>query len=373
MPKYIYEADIEDLAVGAAILGTGGGGDPYLGKLMVQKAIRKNGPITLLDPSELDDHDFVIPTAMMGAPTVFVEKIPNGYEALQSLRKLEEHLGKKATATMPIECGGLNSTIPFVVASEAGIPIVDGDGMGRAFPELQMESFNVYGVSGTPMALHNERGDSVILDTLDNAMLEHIARGIAIRMGGVAHIAEYPMTGLQVKQTAIPNTISLAIEIGRAIREAKKQKEDPFEALAKVTESSHYGRAISLFKGKIVDLNRRTEDGFAKGTVIVEGFDDYQGSTLTVNFQNENLFADIDGEIRCIVPDLITFLDLETAMPITTESLRYGFRVHCIAIPTPDIMRSEAALKIWGPRYFGFDMDYVPVEKLSKQGVKIHV
>ena len=54
----------------------------------------------------------------------------------------------------------LNSTLPFVVAAKAGIPVVDADGMGRAFPELHMETFNIYGVQGTPMALHNESGDS---------------------------------------------------------------------------------------------------------------------------------------------------------------------------------------------------------------------
>lgn len=371
MPTWIGEQDIEDLAVGAALLGTGGGGDPYLGKLMVQKCIRKNGPIQLLDPSEVPDDQIVIPTAMMGAPTIMVEKIPNGDEALKSLRLLEEKFGKKAFATMPIECGGLNSTIPFVVASEAGLPIVDGDGMGRAFPELQMETFNIYGVQGTPMGLFNERGDYCLLDTLDNAMLEHISRGIAVRMGGVAHIAEYVMTGEEVKRTAIPNTISLCMKLGKAIRLANEQKSNPIEAIQRVTRESIYGEAMVLFKGKVMDVERRSTDGFVRGKAVVEGFDEFNGEKLQVDFQNENLMAKIGDQPVAMVPDLITFLDLETGVPITTEGLKYGFRVICLGIPTPDIMRSPAALEVWGPRYFGYDYDYEPVEKIQKRRLRV--
>jgi uncharacterized protein len=364
MGRWIGEEEIENLAIGAAILGTGGGGDPYLGKLMVQKAIRKNGPILLLDPSEVPDEATIIPTAMMGAPTIMVEKIPNGDEALKSLRLLEKYTGRKAFATMPIECGGLNSTIPFVVASEAGIPIVDGDGMGRAFPELQMESFNIYGVKGTPMGLHNERGDHVLLDTLDNDMLEHISRGVAVRMGGVAHIADYIMSGEEVKRTAIPNTISLCIDLGKAVRTAQEQKTDPIEAIKKVTKNSIYGEAVVLFKGKIIDVERRSTDGFVRGRTVIEGFDEYEGKQLHADFQNENLIAKIGSEVVAIVPDLISFLDLETGSPVTTEGLKYGYRVVCLGIPTPEIMRSEAALKVWGPRYFGYDYEYKRLEEI---------
>src|SRR2546426_9723123 len=102
----IGEAEMHDIAWGAAILGTGGGGDPYIGKLMALTAIRKNGPVRLLDPTEVPDDWFVIPTAIMGAPTVLIERIPRGDEAGASLRLLEKYHGRKADATMPIEAVG---------------------------------------------------------------------------------------------------------------------------------------------------------------------------------------------------------------------------------------------------------------------------
>lgn len=367
MSRTIDIEDMEYLAVGAAILATGGGGDPFLGKLMAQKAIEENGPVTLLDPSEVKDDDLVIPTAMMGAPTVFFEKIPNGDEALHSLNQLEKYLGKKAYATMPIECGGLNSTIPFVVAAKANMPIVDGDGMGRAFPELQMETFNVYGVSGSPAIITDESGNWTILNTTNNAMLERVARSVAVSMGGVGHIAEYPMSGSEMKKTSIHHTISLAIDLGKSIMLANEKKQNPLVAMEEVLEASSYGKPHVLFEGKIIDVDRRTESGFTSGNVLVQGMDDYENQELKVEFQNENLIAYKDSEIIATVPDLITFLDTETFQPITTEALRYGFRVTCIGIPTPEIMRTPEALEIWGPEYFGYKTSFIPLEERNNK------
>src|SRR3989475_12351813 len=118
----IGEAEMHDIASGAAILGTGGGGDPYVGKLMALTAIRKHGPVKLLDPTEVPDDWFVIPTAIMGAPTVLIERIPRGDEAVASLRLLEKYHGRKADATMPIEAGGGGFAVPLLVGRESRPP-----------------------------------------------------------------------------------------------------------------------------------------------------------------------------------------------------------------------------------------------------------
>src|SRR6185437_5667153 len=133
----ISAADLDDIAVGGAILGTGGGGDPYIGKLMAQRAIQKHGAVRMIDLKDVDDDALVVPCAMMGAPTVMVEKIPEGGEILVAFRKLQAFLGRKIGAILCAEAGGLNSTIPFAIGAMTGLPVIDGDGMGRAYPELQ--------------------------------------------------------------------------------------------------------------------------------------------------------------------------------------------------------------------------------------------
>jgi len=350
--------DLQDLARGAALLGSGGGGDPYIGRLMAEQAMRSAGPLVVWDLDEVPGDALVICTAMMGAPTVMVEKIPAGFEGAAALRAVERHLGRRAAATMPMECGGINSMMPLVAAARAGVPVVDADGMGRAFPELQMETFHVFGVPGTPMAIAGEHGDVALLQTPDNYRMEWLARGITVRMGGASLIAEYPMDGQTARRVSIPGTLSLGARLGGAIRRARQRHADPLAELAAVLRPTVYGEPRLIFEGKVEDVLRRTTGGFARGTAQVRAF---SGSgLLTLQFQNEHLIARCDVEVLAVVPDLICVLDLETAEPITTEGLRYGQRVRVITIRAPEIMRSPEALEVFGPRAFGLDVSYPP-------------
>jgi len=355
--RTFYPENIEDVALGAAVLGTGGGGDPYVGKLMAIQAMRKHGPVTLLDLDEVDDDSLIVPSAMMGAPTVMVEKLPKGDEIIKAFQSLEAYLGRKIDATMSIEAGGLNSTTPFTVAASLGLPLVDADSMGRAFPEIQMVTFTLHGISATPMAMADEKGNSAILNTISNRWTETFSRSITIDMGCTAMIALYSVTGRQLKQAAIPGTISFAEKIGRTIREAQAAKKDVIAAVMAVTGG------FRVFHGKVVDVQRRTERGFARGEATIEGTDECGGSSLTIRFQNEHLVAIRDGEIVVSVPDLITVLDAENGEAITTEGMRYGYRVVVLGIPVTPKWRTPAGLEIVGPRYFGYDVEYVPVEE----------
>lgn len=358
-------ADLPDLARGATLLGTGGGGDPYIGQMLVARVLGDRG-ITILDPDDLADDLFVIPTAQMGAPTVMIEKIPAGTEPTLALRTLEAHLGRTADATMPIECGGINSMIPLIVAAETGLPVVDADGMGRAFPELSMETFAVYGVHGSPLALAGERGETVVIDTGDDdRQMEWLARGVTIRLGGVGHIAEYAMTGADVRRTAVPRTLSMALALGRAIREAREEHRSPFEAIARTLSTTLYSEVRELFSGKVTDVERRTTEGFAKGRATISALEAGDDAQLEIRFQNENLIATRDGELVAIVPDLICVTDIESGEPITTEGLRYGQRVRVLGISTPEMMRTPEALAAFGPSAFGLTEEFVPVESRS--------
>lgn len=350
--------EMDDLALGAAVLGTGGGGDPYIGKLTAMAAMRRHGDVTLIDLDDLVDDDLIVPAAMMGAPTVMVEKLPRGDEITNAFQGLQAYLGRSIRAVTPIEAGGLNSTTPFIVAASLGIPLVDADGMGRAFPEIQMVTPTIHGISATPMAIGDEKGNSAILNTIDNTWTERIARTMTIQMGGVAMIALYAMSGKQAREALVPGTVSLAITLGQAIRAARKEKRDPIAAVLDITGGQR------LFHGKIVDVVRRTERGFARGEATFAGLGTDEGHQLLIQFQNENLIAMCDGAVVASVPDLITVLDAETGDPITTESLRYGFRTVVVGMPCAAAWRSEAGLNLVGPRVFGYDVAYQPIGAL---------
>lgn len=358
--KIIEKSDMADIALGGAFLGTGGGGDPYIGKLMAERAIEEHGPVRVLDIDEMDDDALIIPVAMMGAPTVMLEKLPKGTEAANALEALEAYLGQKADAIFCIEAGGLNSTIPVAVAAAAKLPIIDGDGMGRAFPELQMVSMTMQGMKATPMVMADDKGNSIVINAVDNLATEKFARVATIEMGGAALIALYPMTGRDAKKGILRGSMSLIKSIGRIIESEQKANRNPVDALASGLNG------IRLFEGRVQDVDRRTEGGFARGSCQLRGLGMDEGESITLEFQNEFLLARrADGQPLAMTPDLICLLDLETGQPITTEQIRYGFRVIVFGLPSDPKWRSKNGLELVGPRYFGYELDYQPIETLN--------
>jgi len=365
MPDVVIDREaLGDLARGAAFLGSGGGGDPYYGILLGEAEIARNGPFRVIPADALPDDALVAPCGWIGAPTVSLEKLASGQEALQGLRRLEEIMGRRVDALMPIEIGGANGLAPLLAASRLGVPVLDADGMGRAFPESQMAVLNLNGLSACPSIVTAAGGGVSVIDTPDNLEHERQARALSIGYGGMAHMVEYPLSAADVRRHAISGSVSAAIAIGAAIRRARAEGDDPFAAMAAALRATGlYPHAGTLFEGKIADLDRRTEGGFSIGEVAIDSFDGAR--RMTVAFQNENMVAREDAQVRAMTPDLITVMDSETADSITTERLRYGQRVRVVAAAAPDMLRTANALRFVGPRAFGLDMDFVPVERLN--------
>lgn len=350
--------DLSAVALGAAVLGTGGGGNPYVGRLMAEDIIG-TGAVEIWDLDEVADDVWVVPVAAMGAPTVLLEKIPAGPEPILAVRALQDELGVRFTATCAMEAGGFNSMVPLYVGAGIGMPVVDADGMGRAFPEVYMETFHIHGLKGTPACLVNEWGDVVTFKTHSNQALEHLARSVTIRMGGHAFLTHFPMQGKDLRRSAVRGTLGFAKRLGEAVLTARRVKRDPLEALLTVARQEPYGGADVIFNGKVKDVWRRTTEGFARGRVTIAGAHEHAGCEMQIEFQNENLIAFVDGQAVMTVPDLITVLDYETAEPITTEHLHYGQRVAVLGIVAVPIMRIPAAMDTWGPKAFGYSEPYV--------------
>jgi len=359
--NFIDSEMIGDLAEGAAFLGTGGGGDPYIGALLCREALDRFGPVELLPLGALDDDDAVFIAAAMGAPTVLIEKLISLDEVDSAVRALERRVGREATAIIAAEIGGLNATLPIAYAAMRRLPLVDADGMGRAFPSLQMCAYSVAGISCSPVALADEHGNSVVVESQSAETAEKLARPVVTAMGASAALSCYPMTGAQAKSSAVPGTISAARSIGEAIGDTTSNK-SPVKRLIEALESVPlYSRASQVFRGKIVALSRDTTRGWVFGRCEIESPD--RQSHATVEFQNENLVIEIDGTVAVIVPDLITIVDFDTARTIPTEALRYGQRVAVIACRAPPQLSTQAALAVMGPAAFGLAHPYQPFKK----------
>lgn len=354
---------LDDLALGAVFLATGGGGDPYMPKLITAEAIKVFGPVPLLDPQALSDDAFVVPVGSVGAPTVSLELLPSVEEAAETLNAFEKFVGRKIDAVASFEIGGGNSVIPICAAAAKGLPIIDGDGMGRALPEAQMMSYAIGGVKPTPALAYDYAGNQATFQTDTTETYERHIRAFSMAAGGMVTAAEHAMTGCQLKDTIIPGTVSFSVKLGQLLREKRGQAPTLEKPLAALFSTSIYGECRLLYSGKVIDKTTRIIGGYDIGEATIEDFDGAQ-ENLSINIKNEYLLARQGERVRASVPDLITIVDFETGTPINAERLRYGQRVAVFATGCPDFYRSQPALKVVAPRCFGFDIDYVPLEAL---------
>jgi DUF917 family protein len=354
----LQAVQLRDIARGAAILGSGGGGDPHLGALAELQALDEYGPATLISADAVPEHGLVLSAIMVGAPVPLVEKLSFGDELVTAYETVTELLNAPIVALMSPEVGGINSILPISLGSRLNLPVADADAMGRAYPELQLVTLTLFGISASPFALADEHGNRLTIDAGDNLWVERIARAVVVEFGAICPGVGYAMSGKQLRAAAVLGSISHAERIGCAIRQAHGG-DAAIDAVLRLT------RGMVLFQGKIADLDRQTQRGWSVGQAALEGTGPDRGARMTVSFQNENLVAHRDGLVVATVPDLVTILDQESGEAITTEHLRYGLRVIVIGMPCDAKWRSAAGIALGGPRHFGYDIDYQPVEHLA--------
>ena len=369
--RVIDREAIQEITLGASILATGGGGDPEIGLLWTYKVLDEGKEIIMIDPADIPEDILVASPACLGAALVLTEKPPGGQVLNLAIAKLEKYMGKRLQATIPIECGGVNSPVAYAAAGEFGVPVIDVDGMNRAFPELQMTSWVTHGVHASPTVSVDDRGNVTVIDAKDNDLLaETLARRVAMAYGGISWIVTYPMSGKEVKETSILNSQSIAWALGKAVYRARMEHLDPIEQALKSLEVERNVKGFAVFKGKIVDIRRQfggeATKGFTLGQITMEGIEGYRERVARLDFQNEWLNLRIDGEIRCMPPDLIAILDSETGEPIRTDVMRYGYRGTIILIPAHERMRTPRGIEVFGPRHFGYDLEYTKVEELNQ-------
>src|SRR6266545_1488570 len=301
-PRPVSADDIEALAVGAWILGTGGGGSPYCGLLNMRRLYREGIVVSLLDPDELADDDAVAVVSTMGAPLVGQERLADPAPLEHAVRMMETYVGRRFAAVMSVEIGGGNGLAPFLAAARLGLPVVDADAMGRAFPEAQMTSFAIHDLTMYPLTLADVRDNAVIVARAASwTWMERLSR-------------------------------KACVEGGRL-----------------------------LFRGKIQDVARRTTEGFLRGRATLDGLDEDRGRTFALAFQNEFAVGWLDGAPRVMTPDLICVMDTLSGEAIGTETLRYGQRVSVVALPAPPVLLTPRGLEHVGPRAFGYDLDFTSV------------
>ncbi len=373
--KLTTRQEVEDFVRGCTFYGTGGGGLPSNGIDSLMSEIEKGNEVGWVDISEIDDDVLTVCPFLMGsiAPhTPEVVKEMEGFGLTNPVNKEKERLGKavaelaryvevKVGAVVPIELGGANTPGPLAAGILNGVPCVDGDYTGRAIPEILQTTPYIEGKKLWPVASVDEFGNVCLIDQAINyRMVERIGKLIASGAYGLAGQAGFLMTGKEMKETIIPGTLTECYEVGKMIREARENNLNPVEELLNKLDGH------LMAKGVVTDKDTKDELGYYWGTHTIAGREEYEGNTYKIWFKNENHVMWENDEPIITSPDIIVVVNSKTGEPYANPVLAIGEEVSVIGLKARKEFQNEKAIGVLGPRYFGFDFGYIPIDERKK-------
>lgn len=354
--------DMIDVLYGCAVLGTGGGGSLNEGLDLIDPFIKSGKKLKLIKLDEIPDEEYIATPYGCGAPSAEGNpkfnslKISEKTPAIMAIEACEAALGEKIYAVGSTELGGGNTAEALYAALELDLPLIDADPAGRSVPELQHSTYFVNDVPICPMGVASKYGDKIFISSVQNDFrAEDIVRSIAIASDNMVGVADHVNKGKVIKEALIPDMISYAQEIGVLLRTAKETGKDVSESIVELKNGK------ILFKGRVVDFPWETRDGFNYGEIHLDGLEDYSGDKYKIWFKNENIISYKNYTIDVTVPDLICMIG-EDGNPITTPNFNIGKIMTVLALPAPEIWRTERGLECFGPKHFGFDLNYLPFD-----------
>ena len=363
--------EVRDFVRGCTFYGTGGGGSPHYGYDILSRVLKEKKRIPVFDPKSIADDDWTVCAYGMGSiaprpPEILEEmrrlsltRVKVAYKLAEAVKELEKFSKVKVKVIVPLEIGGANTPDPVATAAHMGITAVDGDySGGRAIPEIVQTAPHIAGKRMNPLSSVDEWGDRVMLaDSVNNLVAEKIGKLISIlAFGNLAGNATYLLRGSQMKKLVTSGTASRAATVGRVIREARARGNEIAPEVVKATEG------YLLFQGTITKKEDKDQDGYYWGSNEVKGTGEFSSHVFKYWFKNENHLTWMDGKLHVTSPDIICVIDSTTGEPITNPASKVGDRVSLIGYRSADRFRSPRALEVLGPRHFGVDADYVPIE-----------
>lgn len=138
---YLSPIDLELIATGTGVLGTGGGGPSYPQYLESLQRLHdplSKGRMRVISLSAVKDNDVCVFGSWYGAPSVSGERLAAGTEIIDAVDHSVKLSGKtQFQAIIADEIGGGNGLSTFPTSSHYDIPVIDGDLMGRAYPTME--------------------------------------------------------------------------------------------------------------------------------------------------------------------------------------------------------------------------------------------
>ncbi len=364
----LTKQDLHNILLGATIVSTGGGGSLEEGLEVIDKALEDGCEFLLAEDSEIP-HDSLVGTPYgCGSIAPMSTEQQTEYDKLNkismnqetaAMRVLEKYYDREFYGVIATELGGLNTAVALEAGARLRKPIIDADPAGRSVPCLQHTTYYLKDIPIAPMGLANEFGDEMVITKVPNDQrAEAITRAAAMASFNVIGVVDHPGEWGVIRDAIHIGTLTWCLHIGRAARE-EMDVGNCF--VNRIIEDF---AAYDVFEGKITSAKWADEDGFTVGEVLIEGSNVYEGKTLKIWYQNENIMSWLDGKEYVMAPDLINVVNQDSNMPLLNPDAEVGMNIKVFGMKCRPEWREEKGIDILGPRFFNFDIDYKPIEEV---------
>jgi DUF917 family protein len=317
--KELTKVDLEDVVRGACLLGSGGGGTYVSGLSLVNHFVsgeyygRSEPKVACVDVNDVPESktDCALVVAYMGAPEAIqdLEYPRAAVAAAEHIRNILAAQQKQLAYIVPVEVGALNSVVACTVAAKLGIPLIDGDGAGRAVPKLTMLTFSDT-VPASPVVLASDQRLVLTLDiqgtTQASDFVEAVTRPVLSQaeFAQKAGLALWTMTVDELRRAVtIRGTLTAARAVGAQVKQFQSGQPMNTRLLMAAISEALGTKVFELAHGTLSSSESTTSGGFDCGQTIIKTA---QGQ-CTIILQNESLIAWSDGQAQplAMAPDSI--------------------------------------------------------------------
>lgn len=367
----MYELDRQEalnMLLGASILGTGGGGSLEKGISIMSDAYNQGFTVKMLDPDEVLDSSFVCSVYECGSigkldnnEKIEFEKMRKVYcsPTLVAIEVLENCLQQKVEGILPIELGGENLAVAMEAAALLEKPLIDADPAGRCVPGMQHTTYYLKDIPSYPMGLANKLGDELVLQkAADDYRIEEVVRALSTASFNVIGVADHAQKWKELNEAIIPRTLSMCLKVGNMVEECKKSGVSWIERVAELCNG------YVLMEGEVTKANYEDKGGYTYGEIEIKGSAQFLNDTFKIWAQNENIISWKNDQVYITVPDSVNLVDLDTQMPLLNPDAVIGQNIGVFAVPSFDAWRTKKGIECFGPKSFGFDIEYVTLETI---------
>lgn len=360
--KYIDIDWIKPLSIGSKIISSGGGGDTENFEEILFRLL-ENEKIELLDVNDLSNEECYCSNGMIGTSNVIDSYNFTGKEGMDTIKRMEHLEECDIKAIYPFEGAGINLFYPIITSKLLGIPLVDGDVMGRCFTELKMSTLELMGIDIEPFILKDTMDIMHVFSSKDTSLIDLGVRKVLSRIDKLGFFSCGLEKGLVIKNALLPGTVTYVKNLGEAFIRSESYKEI-LDSIKNASKNSIYGDVEELFKGKIKSINEADDDGIWTSFKL-EGLDEYKDSICNIMTKDQYLLLYKNNEVVCMMPDIITTIDLDKLEPVTVQDMRVGMRIGILAIEVPKQLKTEKALELMGISNLGYKLPYKTIKELG--------